>query len=362
METLVRSALLHFTMMSKRDFVTFGVKLNDGLQLRASRTLSELNAFGDLELRSAWLYYGSQATASKVFGVSINTYRKAIEQRERYVRWKLRKFTEISDDELTVILDGSQMIMGLSKAERRALFPPNARPSVTKGNYIAKVESWKRLQSEPRLPGQSFTSPPVPTAVELIQSYVKGKQIMLRDYEGAYENWQVKRLIWRFFEVHLHRSLMKAIETRDRIEYEARVSKLCAVATDIIKEYETYSSLRSELLRHIKAQRKIIDSRRDEFLNALETRDGLFCTVCGFVEDLRIDHKVPLSLGGFSVLENLQLLCSFCNGSKGERSMAYLSARKKSNECSSSRVLIRLNGTTKSCSRPNNAFPEYAEG
>lgn len=80
-------------MMSKRDFVTFGVELNHSLQLRASRALSELHAFGDLELRSAWLYYGSQATASSAFGVSIDTYRRAIEKRERYLRWKLRKFT-----------------------------------------------------------------------------------------------------------------------------------------------------------------------------------------------------------------------------------------------------------------------------
>jgi 5-methylcytosine-specific restriction endonuclease McrA len=306
-------------MMSKRDFVTFGVKLNDRLQLRASKALGELNAFGDLELRSAWLYYGSQATASAAFGVSISTYRKAIERRERYLRWKLRTVMQISEDELDLIMDGSQMIMGLSKAERETLFPPNAQPTVTKGKYTAKVESWRRLQSEPRLPGHSFTSLPVPTAVELIQSYVKGNQILLKDYEADAESWQVKRLIWRFFEVHLHRPLKRAIAIRDRIEYEARVSKLCAVAMDIIREYETYCSLRSELRRHIQTQRKIIDSRRDEFLDALGTRDGSLCRACGLVEDLRIDHKVPLSLGSFSILENLQLLCSFCNGSKGER-------------------------------------------
>jgi len=206
-----------------------------------------LHAFGDLELRSAWLYYGSQATASAAFGVSTNSYRKAIEQRERYLRWKLRKFTQISEDELDLIMDGSQMLMGLSKAERETLFPPNARPTVTKAKYTAKVESWRRLQSEPRLPGCSFTSLPVPTAVELIQSYVKGKQMLLKDYEADAESWYIKCLIWRFFEVHLHRPLKMAIEIRDRIESEARVSKLCAVAMDIIREYETYCSLRSEL-------------------------------------------------------------------------------------------------------------------
>jgi 5-methylcytosine-specific restriction endonuclease McrA len=34
--------------------------------------------------------------------------------------------------------------------------------------------------------------------------------------------------------------------------------------------------------------------------------------------DLVIDHKVPWSLGGETVMENLQALCTQCNGGKSD--------------------------------------------
>ena len=42
-----------------------------------------------------------------------------------------------------------------------------------------------------------------------------------------------------------------------------------------------------------------------------------------------IDHIVPLSKGGTHDLENLVLLCGYCNSVKGKNDMAYLSARNK---------------------------------
>jgi len=52
-------------------------------------------------------------------------------------------------------------------------------------------------------------------------------------------------------------------------------------------------------------------------------RDGSRCVACGkSVNDgakLHIDHKVPYSLGGLTVLENLQTLCAECNLSKSNR-------------------------------------------
>ena len=42
-----------------------------------------------------------------------------------------------------------------------------------------------------------------------------------------------------------------------------------------------------------------------------------------------IDHIVPQSKGGHDGLDNLQLLCGFCNSTKGNRDQAYLIARLK---------------------------------
>jgi 5-methylcytosine-specific restriction endonuclease McrA len=55
-----------------------------------------------------------------------------------------------------------------------------------------------------------------------------------------------------------------------------------------------------------------------------------FCAACSV--DIRnayhVDHKMPLSRGGSNGPENLQLLCQFCNCSKGARTMKEWAERK----------------------------------
>jgi 5-methylcytosine-specific restriction endonuclease McrA len=47
------------------------------------------------------------------------------------------------------------------------------------------------------------------------------------------------------------------------------------------------------------------------------------CLACGSREDLTVDHIVPLALGGSNTIENVQPLCSVCNGSKGGETRDY---------------------------------------
>lgn len=58
--------------------------------------------------------------------------------------------------------------------------------------------------------------------------------------------------------------------------------------------------------------RYISDAVRAEVM----ARDGGKCTACGDKENLEIDHVVPVSKGGESVKENLQVLCRPCNRRK----------------------------------------------
>ena len=46
-------------------------------------------------------------------------------------------------------------------------------------------------------------------------------------------------------------------------------------------------------------------------------RDRGRCRECGNGFDLQYDHVIPLSLGGASSVDNLQLLCGDCNRAKG---------------------------------------------
>ncbi len=50
---------------------------------------------------------------------------------------------------------------------------------------------------------------------------------------------------------------------------------------------------------------------------AVWKRDGGRCVECGSDFDLQYDHVIPLSMGGASTAEKLQLLCADCNRDKG---------------------------------------------
>jgi 5-methylcytosine-specific restriction endonuclease McrA len=49
----------------------------------------------------------------------------------------------------------------------------------------------------------------------------------------------------------------------------------------------------------------------------LIARDGERCRRCGRMDDLTIDHIIPISAGGSDDLRNLQILCRPCNSRKG---------------------------------------------
>jgi 5-methylcytosine-specific restriction endonuclease McrA len=51
---------------------------------------------------------------------------------------------------------------------------------------------------------------------------------------------------------------------------------------------------------------------------ALIERDGYKCAICGSIDDLTIDHLVPLSKGGSDDLPNLRILCRPHNSVKSD--------------------------------------------
>lgn len=95
--------------------------------------------------------------------------------------------------------------------------------------------------------------------------------------------------------------------------------------TDVAKEL--YQKLRrighSCTLKqyHSKNQRKLMTR---ELRERIMRRDNYTCKICGkYMPDevgLHIDHIIPVSKGGKSIEQNLQVLCSKCNGHKSNKS------------------------------------------
>lgn len=65
--------------------------------------------------------------------------------------------------------------------------------------------------------------------------------------------------------------------------------------------------------------RQEFGTMRDALMSALIDRDGNKCKICGTVENITIDHIIPVVKGGKNIISNLQLLCKSCNSRKGAR-------------------------------------------
>ena len=55
----------------------------------------------------------------------------------------------------------------------------------------------------------------------------------------------------------------------------------------------------------------------DDLKQFVWMRDGGRCQICGSNTELQFDHIIPVSMGGATSAENLQLLCGPCNRRKG---------------------------------------------
>lgn len=72
------------------------------------------------------------------------------------------------------------------------------------------------------------------------------------------------------------------------------------------------------------AQQKIYEREGARVsLDVLMERYGEKCLDCGTNEELLVDHIIPLSRGGDSDIENLQVLCRTCNFRKGIKIINY---------------------------------------
>lgn len=70
---------------------------------------------------------------------------------------------------------------------------------------------------------------------------------------------------------------------------------------------------------HVKKRRSEFQNIRHDLFLLLIDRDGYICKICSRIENIQIDHIVPLSKGGTDDIDNLQLLCASCNVRKSDK-------------------------------------------
>jgi 5-methylcytosine-specific restriction endonuclease McrA len=284
--------------MPEIDFYTFGIVPNDALLARINGALDRVRAYGDLELRSAWLYYGTMTGASQALGISMSHYREAL-RRSKYTKGKGIAFDSMSDELLNLLCDGKCMILEMSDNERLWLFPENRQPRMVKEAFVKKVELWRAEQ----LPNQGLVS----LCISLLERYKR--------------MWRYRHRPRLVFESAVSDPLKVILRSLDSIENRANESEVCAVAMEIVGEYETYRWHREQISNHVKSQQKILDRKRSFFLNALILREGRKCANpnCRSTKKLTIDHIDPLSRGGLTEEDNLQFLCARCNSKKSNK-------------------------------------------
>lgn len=94
-------------------------------------------------------------------------------------------------------------------------------------------------------------------------------------------------------------------------------------ATELRKRYESLAAIGFECSLTEFEQKKQRRLMTPELRRQIAKRDNYTCQICGkYMPDLiglQIDHIVPIAKGGKSVPDNLQVLCSRCNGQKSDK-------------------------------------------
>lgn len=142
----------------------------------------------------------------------------------------------------------------------------------------------------------------------------------LADREGRLED-RPKRInaeLFAFDSFNVDSMLNRLRDDGFLIRYEANGSRYIQITNFVKHQDPHYRERASEIpapdghLNHIVAT-GVTRTQRARILE----RDGYKCQQCGSIEHLCIDHILPVSRGGDSSDENLQVLCLPCNTKKG---------------------------------------------
>ena len=192
---------------------------------------------------------------------------------------------------------GGEFILELSDKRRADACSSH---SIPREQFVSQILAWE-------VAGDSNNTPNIVShSVRLLRSYVR--------------LWKYRRNPRILFQASGFTRPVQILLAHKRLTQERSLdSRVCFVALEIIKEYETYLWHRRAVERHKRIQRGIQSRNHAKLYDALVLRDGERCKYCKSKRRLLIDHRKPLVQGGFTEMGNLQLLCFSCNSEKGAK-------------------------------------------
>ena len=144
------------------------------------------------------------------------------------------------------------------------------------------------------------------------------------DREGRleYRPRRLKAAIFPYDDVDVSDGIAALVECGFLVVYDVGSGE-CIQILNWLKHQNPHHK---EVASIIQAPENHVDSVCKDYVplnNAIRsriyTRDGRKCKQCGAEHGLSIDHIIPVSKGGNSVDDNLQVLCLSCNSRKGNK-------------------------------------------
>ncbi len=221
-----------------------------------------------------------------------------------------------------------------------------------KGRYEAVLDALAEEEDLSAYAGENLSLPDVRSRLQELQERYFAQS---EDHPGTELELELFRIARHMGQSEGERPIFFKFEERlahdiDAIARECVQQDLGVMALDarLNAEYlrvdrfwrSLYSNYVIFYTQYQSAQRRILDANRhgiepERYLGAIDTperpplrepseavkeavlrRDGRKCCCCGSNQGLQIDHIVPFYLGGSSDIDQLQVLCRFCNAEK----------------------------------------------
>ena len=155
----------------------------------------------------------------------------------------------------------------------------------------------------------------------------------LADREGRLEDRpkRIKMEIYPADEFNVDSMLNQLCSGGFLLRYEVEFVRYIEIINFVKHQDPHYREKASEIPPPPGADNKIVANgvTRTQRARILE-RDGHKCMSCGSTEHLCIDHVAPVSKGGTSADDNLQVLCLPCNTKKGNKLASEFSTSSRS--------------------------------